>query len=208
MVQQSFLDRLMPPKYDFYGMLKRQADITANALDVFCLWLASPTAANYEKFMRLIYDADAVRMKLEEQLIEAFSTPFDRQDIYTFSVRMDRIIEIAKGTLMAMQDYSVAPDATISALVRDLAVGTRELAVGTALLEKDPKKAEESIDGMRKAYIAVETRYRESMAQLFRSDNAMEAMKLREVYQGIKDSAGFLDQAVDVFHRIIVRLAY
>lgn len=206
MTQHSFLDRLVPPKYDFYGMLRRQADITANGLDTFSLWLEAPTAANYEKFMRMIYDADTVRMKLEEELIEAFSTPFDRQDIYTFSVRMDRIIEIAKGTLMAMQDYSVPPDQTISALVRDLAVGTRELALGTALLETDPKRAEQSIEAMRRAYIAVETRYRESMAQLFRSDDAMEAMKRREVYQGIKDSAGFLDQAVDVFHRIIVRL--
>lgn len=206
-MKSGFWDRLVPPKYDFYGMLQKQAEITADGMDTFLEWLKAPTAANYEKFMRAVFEADVARMKLEQDLIEAFSTPFDRQDIYTFSVRMDRIIEFTKSTMMAMQDYGVVPDATISQLARELSEGTRELAKGTSLLEKNSKQAGKSVDAMRQAYMAVETHYREAMAALFRSGEAMEAMKLREVYKSLKDAAEYLDLVIDVFHRIIVRLA-
>ena len=206
MKKKSFLDRLFPPKYDFYGMLARQAELTAQGVAALTEWLQEPSAANSERLLQLAAEADLVRMKMEEELTEAFATPFDRQDIYTFSVRMDRIIEFAKFTVLDMQSYTVAADEFIVEMAKALSVGTRELAEATALLARNPKKVEDSIDEMRWTNAAISSFYREALAELFQSADAMEALKRREVYRSLKDGAEYLDLVVDVLHRIVVRL--
>lgn len=204
--RSGFLEGLFPPKFDFYGMLSEQADLTAQGVDLFAFWLANPTARSFEEFQRVAKEADSVRMKLEEDLIDAFTTPFDREDIYTFSVRMNRILAFTKVALLAIEAYSVPDDQVSVELAKNLVIATRALAKGTALLEKDPKRAGETVETMRKAYIMLQDAYREALAQIFRENDAIEAMKKREVYYEIREVSNVLDLVVDVFHRIIVRL--
>lgn len=206
MIRRDFLDSLFPPRYDFYGMLTRQTELTAQGILAFVTWLRDPSPLNLNNFQRLIDDADMVRMKLEEELIEAFTTPFDREDIYTFSVRMDRILEFAKAALLSVQAYSIAVDQALIAMAENLALGTGALVKGTSLLEKEPQNAGMTVDAMRKSYLAMQNAYRESLAAIFQGDNAMEALKLCEVYHAIREAANAFDLVVDVFHRIIVRL--
>jgi hypothetical protein len=203
---RSFLDSLFPKNYDFYGMLTRQATLTCLGIGAFSTWLTQPTAANRQVLEGLANDADDVRMRLEEQLVNAFTTPFDREDVYTFSVRMDRILEAGKAAMLAMEAYAVTADEHILAMVRQLVLGAEALAKGTAMLENKPKQAEEEIEKMRKAYLAVQEEYRVSLAAAFQGKTALEAMKVREVYSEIREAANVFDLVVDVFHRIIVRL--
>ena len=74
-------DRLVPPKYDFYGRLSEQARVTSQGISAMVAWLSDPQMQHFERFMHSSREADLVRMKLEEELVEAFTTPFDRQDI-------------------------------------------------------------------------------------------------------------------------------
>ena len=206
MMRHDFLDSLFPPRYDFYGMLTKQAELTAQGTSQFVTWLKDPSPQNFNDFQRLADDVDMVRMRLEEQLIEAFTTPFDREDIYIFSVRMDRILESVKAALLSVQAYSVAVDGAIIDMAANLAAGTAELAKGTALLAGEPQKAGAVIDAMRKSYTATQNAYRESLAAIFKGNDAMEALKLTEVYHAIREASTAFDLVVDVFHRIIVRL--
>ena len=199
-------DRLVPPKYDFYGRLSEQARVTSQGISAMVAWLSDPQMQHFERFMHSSREADLVRMKLEEELVEAFTTPFDRQDIYTFSVRMDRILELSKGTIQSMQAFEVKPDLIICELAWNLSRGTYELSRGTGLLSSNPREAEACVEEMRLASLAVESRYRDAMSQLFKAGDPIDAMKKREVYRGFKDAAESMYLVVDDFHRIIFRL--
>ena len=59
---------------------------------------------------------------MEDNLIEAFATPFDRQDIYSLSVEMDRIVEYAKSTLTEMEAFEVVEDSIIHNMVQQFKV--------------------------------------------------------------------------------------
>jgi len=52
----------------------------------------------------------------------------------------------------------------------------------------------------------IEQSYREAMSAVFKSNNPMEALRQREVYHHIKDASTYLDSAVDILHKIVVRL--
>lgn len=206
MTRRNFLEELFPPQYDFFSMLTIQADLTARGIAAFTAWLTDRQSIHYDDFLRLLAEADTVRMKLEEQLINAFTTPFDREDIYTFSVRMDRIFELARLALLAAKAYSVDGDKVVIMMAESLSTGTNELALGTALLKPNPKEAGEKINKMRSAHHVVQNIYRESLAELFLGNDPMTTIKLREIYHEIRETSNAFDLVVDVFHRIIVRL--
>jgi len=37
--KKKMIDRIFPPKYDFHGMLRKQADLTTKAIQAFVKWL-------------------------------------------------------------------------------------------------------------------------------------------------------------------------
>ena len=48
-----------------------------------------------DEVRRIERDLDHMRYDLEEQLLDAFSTPFDREDLYSLSRQMDYILNFA-----------------------------------------------------------------------------------------------------------------
>lgn len=207
MRRKSFLDRLFPPRYDFYGMLSEQAAITAQGVSTLLAWLEDPAPENYERLLRLTAQVDEVRMDMEEKLIEAFTTPFDRQDIYHLSVQMDRIIEYSRTTMQSVKEYEVTVDHFIIAMVRELAEGTVILARAVALLGQKPIEVKGQIQKIRLKLDAVEENYRQGMAAAFKKPDVMGAIKYHDIKCQIRDAAYFLRYSADILHRIVVRLA-
>lgn len=201
------MDRLIPPRFDFYGMLTEQAEVTADGIAILVRWLEAPTSENYRELMARVDKADVVRLTMEDCLIKTFSTPFDRQDLYVFSVRLDRILELAKSTALAVEAYGVTPDPYFLAMAANLSLGAADLAKATALLEENPCEAEQWIEKMRQAIVEVGNHYRTALARLFAGDDTMKALKYREVFNELKDAAEWMELTLDVFHKIIVRLA-
>jgi uncharacterized protein len=206
MIRRGFLDNLFPAHYDFFGMLSRQADLTAQGSAAFALWLEGPTDTLCDDLQKFADESDSVRMGLEKQLLDAFTTPFDREDVYIFSVRMDRILEVTKSAALSIKAYSFPADNVLFAMANNLGAGTDKLAKGTALLATNPKQANEMIEPMRRLHLATQTTYRDALASLFLGGNPMAAMKSREVYFEMLNASTTFDLVIDVFHRIIVRL--
>ena len=206
MEKKSVLDRLFPTKYDFYDMLDKQARANAAGINALCSWLSSASAADGESLLQYVKDADDIRIDMEKNLIEAFSTPFDRGDIYSISVGMDKIIEYAKSTLLSMNAYGIPSNDVIVGMVGKLQEGVCIFSESMESLKSLPAKAGQNIAPMRETHVAVEQLYREGMAAVFKSGDPMYALKQREVYHHIKDASSSLDDAVDILHRIVVRL--
>ena len=206
MGKNNFFDRIFPAKYDFYGMLSSQSKITAQGVEALRNWLENESQDDYKKLFDSTAEADKIRFALEDKLIEAFATPFDRQDIYSISVEMDRIIEFAKWAIESMEGFQIKPDTVLIKMTQMLYEGVYEFSEAVLLLENKPKESQSRIEKIRKAQVAVEHHYREGMIALYKSTDAMNALRYREVYHYIKDAAMYLGYTVDVFHKIVVRV--
>ena len=206
MAEQKFLDRLFPTKYDFYGMLEKQARTNSTGVNALAGWLKNPSEAEPDALLQAVVQADGARVVMEEGLTQAFSTPFDRGDLYSISVGMDKVIEYAKSTLLSMEAYDVKADDVIVRMAENLRNGAAIFADAVAFLKTDLQKAERNISGIRETHTVIEELYRDGMRAAFQSDHAVEALKRREVYHHIKDASSYLEDAVDILHRIVVRL--
>jgi len=202
----NLLDRVFPPKYDFYAMLSEQAHLNAQGVDALFNWLKDASVMESNALRQELKAADEIRMELERTLIDAFTTPFDRGDIYSISIGMNKVIEYAESTLLSMQAYDMSANPVIIGMVAILKEGTDQFAEAVACLKADPVQTESSIAGIRQTHDRIEQFYREAMSAVFKSDNPMEALRQREVYHHIKDASANLDSAVDILHKIVVRL--
>jgi uncharacterized protein Yka (UPF0111/DUF47 family) len=206
MDKRNILDRLFPVKYDFYEMLDRQAQINGLGVNALYNWLGSGLETESEALIQYVKEADEVRMNLEKNLIEAFTTPFDRGDIYSISVGMDKIIEYAESTLLSMKAYDVKPNDIIISMAGKLKEGTDIFSQSIKDLKSNPSKSEQGVPKMRYNHIVIEQLYRDGMTIIFESNDPMYAIKQREVYHHIKDASENLEDTVDILHRIVVRL--
>lgn len=206
MANNTFWERLFPVKYDFYGMISEQAKATTNGVKTLCNWITSREEADHQLLFQRAQTADKIRFDMEHKLIEAFVTPFDRQDIYSLSIEMDRIFAYAKSTLLEMEAFAVLADKTIIEMVQQLSLGTDLLAAAIDLLKEEPLQSQNHIGEIRKVQQTIEDNYRVGMVELFNGVDLIHAMKYREVYHHIKDAATHLGYTTDVLHKIVVRI--
>jgi hypothetical protein len=205
MDKRNILDRFFPVKYDFYEMLNKQAEINMLGIDMLYKWLSSRKDEDKKSLLSYVKEADVVRLNMESKLIEAFTTPFDREDIYSISIEMDNVIEFAKSTLESMEAFEVNANDIIINMVERLKEGTDFLFEALKILKSNPLKSLQNITKMRKVHVEIERLYRDGMVEVFNGGDPMLALKQREVYHHIKDASVNLERTVDIFHRIVVR---
>jgi uncharacterized protein Yka (UPF0111/DUF47 family) len=206
MANNTFWERLFPVKYDFYGMISEQAKATTDGVKILCNWIRSRAETDHQLLFQRAETADQIRFDMEHKLIEAFVTPFDRQDIYSLSIEMDRILVYAKSTLLEMEAFAVFADKTIIEMVQQLSLGTDLLTAAIDLLKEEPLQSQNHIGKIRKVQQTIEDNYRTGMVELFNGVDLIHAMKYREVYHHIKDAATHLGYTTDVLHKIVVRI--
>jgi uncharacterized protein len=198
------LDRIFPPRYDFQGMLTEQAQKTLEGVEVLVAWLEKNASEEPAEICRIEAAVDELRYGMEDKLRDAFSTPFDRQDIYRLSRQMDYILNFSCETAREMHVFGVSPDPPILAMAEALLQGTREIAAGVEMMGSDPGSVQRSIRKTRDAIHTLDDSYIAAMKELFGSGEAIDALKRREIYHHLRDAGRALRDTVDILHQAVV----
>jgi uncharacterized protein Yka (UPF0111/DUF47 family) len=201
------LDSIFPRKYDFLGMLFDQAVLTEAGVMALNAWLMKGDISRPPtEVERIEQEADDARRHMEGLLLEAFSTPFDRQDIYSFSRQIDHILNFCLSTAVEMKAFGVRPDSSILSMAAALERGTSLVKEAVKIMSDDPSRAQTMIREMRQKESEIEKAYVADLAIVFSAGDPIEAMKKREVYHHMKDAGRALSITIDILHRIIVEL--
>ena len=198
------IDAIFPTRYDFEEMLAEQADRTLEGVRLFVDWLDHHAGEEPAALGRIETDVDAFRYSLEEKLGDSFSTPFDRQDIYSLSRQMDYILGFSYATAREMHLFQVAPDRPIREMAGALLLGTGHVAAGVRAMGSDQKKVREAIREARRTIHTVGDTYLLAMKDLFETPVTMDMLKRREVYHHLWNAGGALQATVDILHKAVV----
>jgi len=133
-------------------MLSEQAQLNAQGVDALFNWLKDASAIESSALRQELKAADEIRMELERKLIDAFTTPFDRGDIYSISIGMNKVIEYAESTLLSMQAYEITANPVMIGMVAILKEGTDQFAESVAHLKTNPYETESHIAGIRQTH--------------------------------------------------------
>lgn len=204
---RGLFDAIFPSEYDFEGMLAYQAERTLAGVRIFSGWLEETPLSEPVILSRVEGEVDELRYRLEEKLLEAFSTPFDRQDIYSLSRQMDYILNFSRETATEMYAFGVEPDEHIRKMVQGLLNGTGQVCAAVAVISNDRVGVEKAIREARKAMRSIEEHYITGMQDLFGTGDPMTALRKREVYHHLRDAGRALRQTVDILHKAVVGIS-
>jgi uncharacterized protein Yka (UPF0111/DUF47 family) len=202
--KKSLADRMFPPRHDFYKMLQDQADETVNAVKALVDWLKVGDLSDPHELIRIELHADDIRHDMEHVLVESFSTPFDRQDIYSISRQMDYVINWSLSTALEMRAFKIKPDAALRGMAEALLGGVKLMADAIRIMQSEPARAETYVPQMRKAVREIDETYVKALAQAFEEEDLRIPLKKREIYHHLRDAGRNLVATVDTLHRIIV----
>ncbi len=205
--RRGIFSALFPREHDFHAMLRAQADRTVAGIRLFANWMGKQPLTNPVQLEEIEVEVDSMRHAMEEKLIGSFSTPFDRQDIYSISRQMDYILNYTKETAKEMHAFGVLPDPYILAMTAYLLSGTECIARGVQALEGDKAKVEVEIRHARDAYNALEDRYILGMAVLLKTSDAMQAVRTMEIYHHLRDAGRAMQGTLDTLHNAVIDLA-
>lgn len=205
-MKQSIFNSIFPREYNFEEMLAEQADKTLTGVETFVIWLNSSPLTYPVHLVQIEEEVDAMRHRMEDQLINSFSTPFDRQDIYDLSRQMDYLLNFSKETAIEMYTFGVGADKTILAMAEALLRGTAFTVKGVKIMNTDKGGVEDLIRKASDADHEIKALYVAGMAELFRTDDPMNALKNREIYNHLRDAGRALRRTLDILHHSVVGL--
>lgn len=200
------LSFIFRPKNDFHGMLKDQSSATLKGIRLFCTWIKTRNPSVREQVIASKDSADGIRFEMEEKLMEAFSTPFDRQDIYSFSIEMNKIFRSVLFAMRLMDELKVQPNEHIYTMANNIFQCFRVLDSSLELLELPSFNVKNEIQEMRDIQERTEASYIMGMKDLLSQKDLQENVNTREVFMSLKEANSFLVYTVDVFHKIVVRI--
>lgn len=200
----SLTERLFPPRYDFYKRLQSQADETVRAVSILVDWLRKGDLSEPRALAEAEQRADDIRHEMENELVEAFSTPFDRQDIYSVSRQMDYIVNWSLSTAVEMRSFDVRPDPAMLEMAEALLGGAKLMSGAIGVMHSDPYKAEALVPEMRGFERKIDETYVRALTLAFKDDDLSVPLRKREIYHHLRDAGRNFIATVDILHRIIV----
>lgn len=207
----SFLARILghvfPKAPDFHGLLALQARQVCHTLDLLVRFMATGDSQIGKEIKRDEHEADKIKVHNIHVLNEAFSTPFDREDIYRAIMDLDDVVNYCKSTVNEMDMLCIMPDSHMQAMADFLNEGVLALAEGFEHLLKTPQKAAEAADRARKAERKVEKGYRRALAELFQGEDYLNMFKRREIYRHLSNAADRMAHCANTLHDIVVKTA-
>ena len=198
---------IFPREYDFHAMLEAQSDRTVTGVRSLVRWLEVTPLSDPVELEQIEEEVDGMRHAMEEKLVNSFSTPFDRQDIYSISRQMDYILNFSKETAKEMYAFGVEPDTHIHAMAGELLKGSECIARGIHALDSDKATVEEEIRHARRSYNVMEEGYIAGMAELLKTSDAMHAIRTREIYHHLRDAGRAMRDTLDILHNAVIDLA-
>lgn len=193
-------------KCDFFKLLSEQAELTLCGIEALICFFKNKDEANASKLVDFENRADESRRILIDELNKTFATPMDREDIFSLSRAIDDIIDYGKSTVDEMKIFEVTPNDYLIKMGDVLAKGTREIFQSVSRLEKNPNISNEHAVRAKNFENQMEYIYREALVDLFKGDDVISILKMREIYRHLSNAADRCDEAANIISDIVVKM--
>lgn len=202
-----WFSNIFGPNIDFYALLVQQAEKTLEGVEALVFWLKDGAEERCQLVRDLEHQADDMKLDLEAQLVDSFVTPFDREDIYDLSIKLDEIINAARNTVREIEVLNPSIHSTHIMQMSEIIVdGTRSIVKAFSSLKSNPRLAAEEATQARRAENRFAKVYRQALIDLFNHEDAKEILKIREIYRCLANAADRIDQVGEKLLHVIVKI--
>jgi predicted phosphate transport protein (TIGR00153 family) len=205
-----FKEWIIPQDKHFFNMLENEA---SNVLDGSISFLEMLN--NYEnikqkqqKIKDIEHQGDDFVHEIFEELNKTFITPIDHEDISGLASAFDDVLDYIDGTAARFVLYEIEkPEENMIKLAEVIVKQATELNSAIFGLRnlKNPKEIEKKCIEVNRLENIADDIYKTSVAQLFKRKDAIEIMKLKEIYERLEFATDKCEDAANVISDIVVK---
>lgn len=190
---------------NFYSVLTVQAQTVRDTVRALLAFCENPTQENGDFVKAKEHEADQVRYQLVEAINRTFTTPIDRDDLFRLSTAVDDLADYAWTTVKDLRIYDIPPDKNLSSMVEILLqMADGILLCVTNLANNRPLVSAEAVK-VKKLENRMNSRFHESIAELFTADDFKKILKYREIYSHMNHASDKGDVCADMLQDIVVK---
>lgn len=157
----------------------------------------------------LEHEGDSITHNLFTTLLQTFVTPLDREDISGLASAIDEVLDYTYEIADRFLLYNInRPTPHMVDLSKILLFSTREIhvVVNTLNKMKNPSVLINHCNNIKKYEEQADTIYRRAIAELFEThNNAIEIIKLKEVYENFESSLDKCQDVSDIIEDIAIK---
>ena len=162
------------------------------------------------KIKKLEREADGLTRSVFAELNKTFITPLDREDIQRIASKIDDVIDFMEGISGRMVSYHIssAPPYMFD-IAKELNTATKEVELMISKL-KNVRGNNEIIKHCRNASDiehTIDDLYRQALAKLFETNDAVNIIKLKDIYEALEASSDRCVDVADVVEDIVLKYA-
>ncbi|MFH0948561.1 MAG: DUF47 family protein [Elusimicrobiota bacterium] len=195
-----------PKKVDFFKLILDHLAKVEEGMSLFVEFINDSTSEKGQRVNEAEEEADEVRRILVDELNHSFVTPIDREDIFALSRAVDDMMDYAKSTVEEMSLFEIKPDSYMKKMVEAIHSASKDILCAVKQMKDHPAIAAEHLVRARKAENFVEHQYRESLVELFKSNDFIKIFKTREIYRHLSNAADRAAESADIVSDILVKI--
>lgn len=209
----NILDLLLPRETKFYDYLIEQVDVLIGASKILREFVININSmsdidikAEVVKIKEHERKGDAVESKIIAELNKTFITPFDREDIHSMTINIDRAMDIMNSMTNKIEIYGIKsfPKNVINFADIILEISTELKNLITELRSKN------NVDATIKKIHLLENNadylFHISIGDLFKEEsNPIEIIKFKEIYELLENITDAVDFVGKIVRRIMIK---
>lgn len=201
---------ILPQDKHFFNMLENEAkNVFDGAMAFLDLLKDYENMKEKQKIIKDIeHQGDDFVHEIFEELNKTFITPIDHEDISKLASALDDVLDLIDGTATRLILYDIKkPEESMIKLAEVLVMQVTGLNTAVSGLRniKNPKEIEKRCIEVNRLENVADDIYKTTIAELFKRKDAIEIMKLKEIYESIEAATDKSEDAANVISDIIVK---
>ncbi|MFB3896944.1 MAG: DUF47 domain-containing protein [bacterium] len=202
--------RLIPKEEKFFDMFKEQADHVVLAarslvkiLENYDLETIDTKAAEIRTNE---HEGDVLTHNIIRKLNQTFVTPFDREDIYSLTTRLDDVLDLIEGTVNRLKMYriqQVTPE--LITIAKIVLLSSEEIANAIGKMNNIQRIADHCIE-INRLENEADLVTRQIIAHLFEnSSDPIEIIKWKELYEYVELATDKCEDIANILEGIMLK---
>jgi len=161
-----------------------------------------------QKIHKLETQADVLTRDIFTELNKTFITPLDREDMQRIASKIDDVIDFMDGIAARVHSYKITtPPPYCEQIAQELVKATKEVEYMISKL-KHIKNPQDMINHCRNTSDiehTIDDLYREAIKELFETDDAIQIIKLKDIYETMETASDRCVDVADVIEDIVLK---
>jgi len=163
---------------------------------------------HHKKIHALETEADSLVREIFSELNSTFITPLDREDMQRVASKIDDIIDHMDGIASRLHSYKITATPPYALdIANELVEATKEVELMTSKLQniKNPSTMIEHCRKTSAIEHKVDDFYKDAMSELFESSDAIQIIKLKDIYESMETASDRCVDVADVVEDIVLK---